>query len=100
MTSIARLSGALLSPLLLDQVAQLALHRFEGVVDDFGQRLVCAVIHWFFVGHQFVPARNGDINTDAELISFVVRVVWLLDRHIAAVDVIAKFFQPRCLFQN
>ena len=90
----------LLSSLLLDQVAQLALHRLEGVVDDFGQRLVRAVVRWFFVSHQFVSARNGDIDADAELISFVVRVVRLLDRHVAAVNVIAKFFKPRCIIQN
>src|SRR5439155_23778430 len=85
----------LLSPLLLNKMAQLALHRLEGVVDDFGQRLVRAVVHWFFVGHQFVPARNGDIDANAELISFVMRMVRLLDRHVAAVNVIAKLFQPR-----
>ena len=81
-------------------MAQLALHRLEGVVDDFGQRLVRAVVHWFFVGHQFVPARNSDIDANAELISFVMGVVRLLDRHVAAVNVIAKFFQPRCIIQN
>ena len=74
-------------------MAQLALHRLEGVVDDFGQRLVRAVVHWFFVGHQFVPARNSDIDANAELISFVMGVVRLLDRHVAAVNVIAKLIQ-------
>ena len=59
-----------LSPLLLHEVAQLAFHRLERVVDDFGQRGVGAVVHLLFVGDEFVTRRNGDIDAHSKLVSF------------------------------
>ena len=50
-----------------------------------------------FVGNKLVTARNSHIDANTVLISFVMGVVRLFDRHIAAVNVIAKFFQPRAL---
>jgi hypothetical protein len=52
-----------------------------------------------FVGDKLVTARNRHINANTELISFVMGVVRLFDRHIAAVNVIAEFFQPRGFVQ-
>jgi hypothetical protein len=83
----------------VDEVAQLALHGFEGVVDHFVKRIVRAVVFLLFVGDKLVTARNRHINANTELISFVMGVVRLFDRHIAAVNVIAEFFQPRGFVQ-
>jgi hypothetical protein len=91
---------ALLPALLFDQVAQLAFHGFEGVVDDLGQRFVGAVGHLFFVGDKFVPRRNGDIDATTVGVTFVMGPIGLLDSDVAAVDVVAKFLQSRCVFQN
>ena len=87
------------APLDVDEVAQLTLHRFEGVVDHFVEGIVRAVVLLLLVGDELVTARNGHVNANTILISFVMGVVRLLDRHIAAVNVIAEFFQPRGFFQ-
>ena len=81
-------------------MAQLALHRFEGVVDHFVEGIVRAVVFLLFVGDELVTARNSDIYANPELISFVMGVVRLFDRHIAAVNVVAKFFQPCRFFKH
>ena len=88
-----------LAPLDVDEVAQLALHCFKGVVDHFVEGIVRAVVLLLFVGDELVTVRNGHVNANTILISFVMGVVRLLDRHIAAVNVIAEFFQPRGFFQ-
>lgn len=88
------------SPLLVHDAAQLALHRFECVVDHFFQRLVCAVVHPPFVRDQLVARPYSDIDPAPVRISLLMRVIGLLDRHVAAVDVIAKSFQSRCVFKN
>ena len=88
------------APLFFDNATQLPLHRFESVMDNLVERLVRAVVLLLFIGHEFVTARNSHIDAHAVLISFVMSVVWLFDRHITAVNVIAKFFQPRCIIQN
>jgi len=87
------------APLNVDEVAQLPLHRFEGVVDHFVEGVVRAVVLLLFVGDELVTARNGHINANTVLISFVMSVVRLFNRHIAAVNVIAEFFQPRGFVQ-
>lgn len=87
------------APLDVDEVAQLPLHRFEGIVDHFVKRIVRAVVFLLFVGDKLVTARNRHINANTELISFVMGMVRLFDRHIAAVNVIAEFFQPRGFVQ-
>jgi hypothetical protein len=79
---------------------QLALHRFECVVDDFVERFVRAVVLLFLVGYQLVPARDGHIDTDPKLVSFMMRVVRLLDGHVAAIDVVAESLEPRCVIEN
>ena len=43
--------GFYFAPLLFNNAAQLALHRFESVVDHFVERFVCAVVHLSFVSH-------------------------------------------------
>ena len=43
-------------PLFLDDAAQFAFHRFERVVDHFGERIVRAVVRLFLVGDEFVAA--------------------------------------------
>ena len=47
-------------------MAQLPLHRFESVVDYFGQSGVRAVIHLLFIRDQFVARRDRDIDPDAK----------------------------------
>src|SRR5262249_45446616 len=86
--------------LLVHDAAQFALHGFESVVDHFVKRLVRAVVHLPFISNELVATRNGQINAAAIRISFVMRVISLLNRHIAAVDVVAKSFQSRRIFQN
>ena len=44
------------APLHVDEVTQLALHRFKRVVDDFGNRFVRAVVLLFFVRDELVAA--------------------------------------------
>ncbi len=88
------------APLLVHDAAQLALHRFERVVNHLVERLVRAVVHLPFISDQLVASRDGHIDTAPVRISFMMRVIGLLDGHVAAVDVVAKFFQPRCIFQN
>ncbi len=88
-----------LAPLDVDEVAQLAFHGFEGVVDHFVEGVVGTVVLLLFVGNKLVTARNGHVNANTVLISFVMGVVRLFDRHIAAVNVIAEFFQPRGFVQ-
>ena len=86
--------------LLVHDAAQLALHRFERVVDHFVERLVRAVVHLPFISHQLVSSCHGHIDPAPARISFMMRVVGLLDGHVAAIDVVAKFFQSRCMFEN
>ncbi len=88
-----------LAPLDVDEVAQLAFHGFEGVVDHLVKRIVRAVVFLLLVGNELVTARNGHVNANTVLISFVMGVVRLFNRHIAAVNVIAEFFQPRGFVQ-
>jgi hypothetical protein len=59
-----------------------------------------AVVHLLFIGNEFVTTRNGHIDTTTVRISFLVRVIGLLNGDVAAVDVIAKSFQPGCIIQN
>ena len=86
--------------LLVHDAAQLAFHCFERVVDGFDQGRMRAVVHLLLPGHQLVPRPYGDVDADVIRISFLVRVVSLFDRHVAAVDVVAKFLKSRCIFQN
>ena len=89
-----------LPPLLLHKMAQLSLHRLESIVDDFGQRGVRAVVHLLFVGDELVTRRDGDIDADPELVSFLMRMIGLLDGDITSVDMIAEFFEPGRFLKN
>jgi hypothetical protein len=89
-----------LSPLLLHQMAQLAFHRFESVMDHLGQRGVRAVIHLLFLGDEFVTRRHGDIDAHTKLVSFLMCMIGLLDGDVTSVDVIAKFFEPGRFLQD
>ena len=84
--------GFYFAPLFFNYPAQLALHRFESVVDHFVERLVRAVVHLPFISDQLVAARDGHIDAAPIGISFVMRVIGLLDRDVAAVDVVTKPF--------
>ncbi len=69
-------------------------------MDNLVERLVCAVVLLFFIGYEFVTARNGHIDATTVRISFLVGVIGLLDGDIAAVNVVAKFLQPRRFFEH
>jgi len=86
--------------LLVHDALQLALHRFEGVVNHLIDRLMGAVVLLPLVSDQLVAPRHGYINTAPKRVSFLMCVIGLLDGHIAAVDVVAKFFQSRRIIQN
>ena len=88
-----------IAPLFVNYATQFPLHRFESVVDDLVERLVRAVVLLLFIGHEFVTARNGHIDATTIRISFLVGVIGLLDGDIAAVNVVAKFLQPRGFFE-
>ena len=88
------------APLFFDNATQLPLHRFESVMDDLVERLVRAVGLLLFIGHEFVTARNGHIDATTVRISFLVGVIGLFDRDIAAVDVVAKSLQARRFFEH
>jgi hypothetical protein len=91
---------ASLAALFLHQMTQLAFHRFESVVDNFGQRRVRTVVHLLFFGDQFVTRRHSDIDADSKLVSFLMRMVGLLDGDVTSIDVVAKFFEPGRFLQN
>jgi hypothetical protein len=86
--------------LLVHNAAQLALHRFERVVNHLVDRLVRAIVHLLFISDELVATRHRHIDSAPVRISLVVRVIGLLDGHIAAVDVVAKFFKPCGVIQN
>ena len=86
--------------LLVHHAAQLALHRLERVVNHFVERLVGAVVHLPFVSDQFVAARHSDIDSAPVRIPLLMRVIRLLYSHIAAVDMVAKFFESRGIIKN
>ena len=86
--------------LLVHDTTQFAFHRFERVMNHFVERLVRAVVRLPFVGDQFVAPRHGHIDAAPVWITFLMGVIGLLDGHITAVDVVAKFFEPRGVIQN
>jgi len=77
-------------PLFFYNAAQLTLHGFECVMDDFFERFVRAIIHLPFIGHKLVTRRHGHVDSTPVRIPFVVVVIGLLDGDIATVDVITK----------
>ena len=64
------------------------------------ERLVRAVVRPSFVSNQLMTPRHSHIDAASVGIPFLMCVIGLLDGHIAAVDMIAKFFQSRRLIQN
>ena len=81
-------------------MAQLAFHRFESVVDHFGERGVGAIVHLSFVGDEFVMRRHRHIDAHSKLVSFVMGMIGLLDGDITSIDVIAEFFEPIRFLEN
>ncbi len=73
---------------------ELSLHRLEGVVDHLGQRLVPAIVVLLFFRDQLVTAGNGHIDAHPVRIAFLMRMIGLLNRNIAAINVIAEFLEP------
>ena len=86
--------------LFVNDAAQLALHRFERVVNHLVERLVRAIVHLLLISNELVTARDGHIDSASVGISFVMGVIGLLDCDVAAVDMIAKPFQARRIIQN
>ena len=86
--------------LFVHDAAQLALHGFERVVDHLVERLVRAVVRLPFIGDQLVATRHGNVDATPVRISLVMGMIGLLDGHVAAVDVVAKFLKSRRIFQN
>jgi hypothetical protein len=86
--------------LLVHDAAQLTLHRLERVVNHLVERLVRAIVHLRFITDELMASRHGHIDATPEWIPFLMGVVGLLDGHIAAVDMIAKFLQSRRVIQN
>jgi hypothetical protein len=80
--------------LLLNEMPQLSLHRLESVVDHFGEWFVGAVVSLLFIGDQLMARRHGHINAHAKWISFLMRVIRLFNRDVAAADVITKTIEP------
>jgi hypothetical protein len=89
-----------IAALLIHDAAQFAFHRFERVVNHLVERLVRAVVHLPLVGDHFMAPCYSHIDTAPKGITFLMRVIGLLDRHIAAVDVVAKFFESRRILQD
>jgi hypothetical protein len=89
-----------LVPLLIDYTPQFALHRFEGIVNRLVQRLMRTIIHLLLFRDQLVPRRYRHIDSDPVSISFLMSVIRLFDRYVAAIDMVAKLLQPRRIFQN
>ncbi len=81
--------------LTLHEILQLALHRFKCVVDDLGQRLVHLMLCLLFVRDELMTGRNGQIDADTEWIAGTLLLVRLLDRYVAAADMIAEAIEPR-----
>lgn len=79
--------------LLFHNAAQFAFHRLERVMDDFFERLVCAVVHLLFFGDELVTWRYGHVDSASVRVALVMRVICLLNRDIAAVDMITKSLQ-------
>jgi hypothetical protein len=88
------------APLFVHNTTQFPFHRLERVVDHFVEWFVGAVVHLSFIGHQLVTAGNGHIDPAPVRITLLMGVIGLLDGDIAAVDVVAKFFQSRRIIQN
>ena len=88
------------TPLLVHNAAQLALHGFEGVVDDFFERFVSAVVHLPFIGHKLVARCHRHVDPASVWVPFLMGVIGLLDSNIAAVDVITKSLESFCIIQN
>ncbi len=85
--------------LLVHDAAQLALHGFERVVNHF-ERLVRTVILLPLVGDHFMAPCHSYIYAAAIGIPFLMGVIGLLNGHVAAIDVVAKFFEARRIIQN
>ena len=88
------------APLLVHDPAQFALHRFERIVDHLVEGLVRAIVHLPFVSNQLVAPRHSHVDAASVGVTFLVCVIGLFNGHVAAVDVVAKFFEPSRIIQN
>ncbi len=86
--------------LLVHHAPQLALHCFESVVDHFVQRLMRSVVRLPFIGYQLVATRHSHVDAAPVRIPLVMGVIGLLDGYVAAIDVVAKFFESHRIIQN
>ena len=92
--------GLHVAALLVHNATQLALHRFERVVNHLVKRLMGAVVLLLFIGDHFVPACDSHVDSASVGVTFLMGVIGLLNRYITAVDVVAKFFESRGVIQN
>ncbi len=90
----------LLAALFFDQVAQLAFHRFERVVDHFLKWFVGTVVLLLFIGDELVPRSHRHVDSTTKRVAFLVSMIVLFNRDIASVDVVAKSFQSSRIFDN
>ena len=81
--------------LTFHQLLELALHRLEGVVNHFAERLVHFMRALLLVRDQLVPRRNSDVDPHPEWITGMLRVIRMFDDNVAAADVIAEPIQAR-----
>jgi hypothetical protein len=59
-----------------------------------------AVVHLPFIGDKLVAPGDSHIDAAPVRITFMMGVIGLLDGDIAAVNVVAKFFESRGILQN
>ena len=59
-----------------------------------------AVVHLPLISHQLVPWPHRDVDAAAVRITFLMRVVRLLNGDIAAIDVVTKFVEACGVLQN
>ena len=81
-------------------MTQLALHRFEGVVNHFFQRFVRTIVLLLFIGHEFVSWPYRYVDAAPEGITLLVGVVGLFNRYVASVYMVAKSFQTRGIIED
>ncbi len=55
------------------------------------------VLGLLFIGHELVAGWDRHVDSHAEWIAGALLLVRMLDRDVAAADVIAKTIEPRCL---
>ena len=61
---------------------------------------MAAIVGLFLVRDEFVATGYCHVDSDPERVALVVRVIWLFDGNVAAIDMVAKLFKPSSFIQN